>query len=428
MRTFNIKTFGCKVNQSDSEKINQLMIEAGLILVNAFDVDIFIINSCTVTKKASSQSKRLIKKIKQNNLKTKIVVTGCFVEDPSNEIFKIQDIDFIIKNKEKFSILKKLKNINDKKIKKNNKYNSLTNRIRPIIKVQDGCESFCSYCIIPYTRGKIKSVYEKKIFENIKFFDKNNYKEFILTGINLGEYGKDFNPKRKLYKLLYNITKKKYNSIKQVRISSIEPLNLSNKIIELIKNNKKKNINICEHFHIPLQSGDNNILRKMKRKYSTEYFFELINKILDNIPKACIGLDLIVGFPGETEKSFQKTYNFINNLKISYLHVFPFSPRKGTLAWDFNNNIKINKIKYRAKVMRKLSIKKRKIFLKKFLNQDFSVLVESRVHNEINKLKGLTKNYIPIYFNSKKNLCNTFQNIKIIKINENGIAQGILNN
>lgn len=436
---FTIKTLGCKVNQSESDAICQQMknMEWFQTLLDE-KARICIINTCTVTQKASMQSRQAIRKAIKSNPKACIIVTGCYAQTEPDEIKKIEGVDYIVGNTDKHNIPEIItpsannvcskfkqpvsicKDISKQQIFKQMPLSISSNKTRPVLKIQDGCNSFCTYCIVPFARGKSRSMAMEKVIENIAQLDKSGFNEVVLSGVHLGRYGYDLSPNTSLTKLLYHIHK--YRIIKRIRLSSIEPLELVDTIIDLVA---KTDI-FCNHFHIPLQSGDDTILKEMGRPYTSKQFKDLILKINQKIPDAAIGIDVLSGFPGETLSSFNKTLSFIKEIKVSYLHVFPFSPRKNTHAYNLPDKIDPQIIKKRCRQIRILGNSKKKKFYNKFVNKQVKILIESKTDKQTGFLKGITSNYIPVMVAGDDSKKNCFVNAKINKVEDINLVFGTI--
>lgn len=413
MNTFSIITFGCKVNYAESSKISNELIKNNFLLVNIKDKpDFVIINSCSVTNSADIECIKTIKSIIKENVNVKIIITGCATRD--NDIKNIKNIIAIFNNNEKNKIVDYILNKNKEEDNSNDFYHaySLNARTRSFLKIQDGCNYWCSYCVIPQTRGISRSDSIESIISDVIKIRDNGYKEIVLTGINIGDYGL-INNKRKytFYELLLAIDKIEH--VPRVRISSIEPNLLTSDIINLVKTSKT----FVEHFHIPLQSGNDEILKAMRRRYDTNLYKNKILEVKNLMPYCCIGVDVIVGFPGETEEKFFDTYNFLKNLPISYLHVFPFSERENTLAIKLKDKIPANIKKQRVNILRQLSNEKKYIFYKENIGNTVEVLFESK--NKNGKIYGYSGNYIRISIDYNKNIENKLINTKIKNIDEN---------
>ena len=421
MSTVGFHTFGCKLNYSETSSISRIFQENSYRKTSIYkNPEKIIINTCSVTENANKKCRDLIKKIKKYSPESKITVIGCYAQLKPNEILKINGVDKVLGNKEKFDF-KNYINSSRKKIHSNIKESidfnstfSINDRTRSFLKVQDGCNYGCSFCTIPLARGRSRSNSIKNILKNIKEISDRDIKEIVLTGINIGDFGiQNGRRKEKLINLLEEIENLKIKN--RFRISSIEPNLLSNEIIEFILNSKK----FLPHFHIPLQSGNNKILKAMGRRYNKELYEDRVKIIKMIEPDACIGADVIVGYPGETEFEFNKTYDYIKNLNINYLHVFPYSERENTRAIKSQNKISTNIKNERSKMLRILSEKKKRFFYEKNLNTIKNVLFENDIKNDL--MYGYTDNYIKVSSKYNKNLINKVVACKLKKINNNSI-------
>lgn len=416
---FFISTFGCKVNQYDSQIILELFLKSGFKQTRDSKLaDIAIVNSCTVTKESSKKVLRYINRIREENKNAVIALVGCLPEAFADEIRKILDIDIILGNKDKFNILKKVKEYlnfknKDFEIKLNNeneKYSPLSissfgNRTRAFVKIQDGCNQFCSYCIIPYARGRSRSKKLEDVYAEVKSITSAGYKEIVLVGINLAMYGKDFENKLNLCNVLENISK--IESLKRIRLSSIEPQFMDEKAVRELSNFKK----LCPHFHVSLQSGSNNTLKRMNRHYTASDYAKIVENIHKFFNNASITTDVMVGFPGETEKDFKESLNFVEKMSFYKVHVFPFSVRKGTKAQTFPDKIKNDVKKSRAKEMLGLSEKLKERFLKSQIGKTVSVLFEKMTDKNINT--GHAPNYVTVHLKGNSNLEGKILDVKL---------------
>ena len=419
-------TLGCKLNFSETSTIGRQLSEIGFIKTDFNQIaDLYVINTCSVTENANRECRRIIRKAKRKSPSAFIVVTGCFAQLKPQEITKINGVDMVLGANDKFNLPQLLKNLN--KIDKTKvhgceindlSYNSsfsLSERTRSFLKIQDGCNYPCTYCTIPLARGKSRSDSIGNIINNAKKIASEGIKEIVITGVNIGDFKDDNHDFGDLIKEL-----DKVSGIERYRISSIEPNLITNEIIETVKSSKK----FMPHFHIPLQSGSNKILAKMKRRYQKELYEKKINEIKTNIDNVCIGADVIVGFPGETEEEFNKTVAFIKNLPISYLHVFPYSERENTEAIKFEQKINHNIKNDRSKKLRILSNKLQRKFYEKNLNLNHTVLFENE--NKEGIIYGFTENYVKIKLPFQKNLCNKKQKVKLLEIDYDGIIKAKL--
>ncbi|RIU86165.1 tRNA (N(6)-L-threonylcarbamoyladenosine(37)-C(2))-methylthiotransferase MtaB [Candidatus Karelsulcia muelleri] len=412
-------TLGCKLNFAETDTIINKFLKKGYEYVKFISyADLYIINTCSVTKNAEKELKKLVRIAINNNVNAFIVAIGCYSQVNPKEISLINGIDLIIGSKEKFNIINHLKkNYKNKylSLKDKNLYipsYSRLNRTRSYLKIQDGCDYKCSYCTIPKARGFSISDNIKNIIFYAKNLIKQGIKEIVLTGVNIGDYGKHNSNLLELIQAMESSLNEE--DIKRIRISSIEPNLLSDDIINFIYKSKI----FVNHFHIPLQSGSDEILNKMKRRYSKNLYLERIKKILNIMPFACIGSDVIVGFPGEKEKNFIETYSLLSEINISYLHVFSYSERINTKAFIMNNSIP-KKIRYkRNKIFIRLSKEKKKIFYIKQINKKSNVLFENK--NKSGYIYGYTDNYIRTKTIWKSDLVNNMKNVTLLNVDDCG--------
>mgnify|MGYP001772004767 FL=1 len=394
-----IYTLGCKVNLYESEVIMNSFKKSGYEIVDFEDnADIVIINTCTVTNTSDKKSRNIIRQAVKKHEKAVIVVMGCYSQVRSADIKEIDGVDIIIGNTKKSKVVSLVEEYlkNKKSITEIDdimhtdfepmELDTFETRTRAFVKIQDGCNNFCSYCIIPYSRGNIRSKEKDDVVSEIKCLVKNGYKEVVLTGIHTGHYGKD-KYDYDFSDLLSELCK--IDNLKRIRISSIEITELDSKFIDVLKNNKV----IVNHMHIPLQSGCDKTLKEMNRKYDTKYYLDKINLIRSIRPNISITTDLIVGFPNETEEDFNNTLSFLRKVKFSKIHVFPYSRRKGTKADLMDNQIDEQTKHKRVKEVLKLSEELEIEYMNKFINTDVLVLIE-KFENGI--ISGHTENYIPV--------------------------------
>ena len=406
------KTLGCKLNFSETSTISREFTKNGYEKVD-FDKksDIYIINTCSVTQNADKEFKYLVNKTKKNNPNAYVVAVGCYAQLKPKEISSIDGVDLVLGADKKFDILNYLEL--DKKISQNyhsceisnvDKFKpsySFGNRSRSFLKIQDGCDYQCSYCTIPLARGKSRSPSLNSVIDSIKVLIDKGAQEIVLTGVNIGDYGitKNINSRKNNFLDLLNQISK-INDLKRLRISSIEPNLLNNDIIDLVSECEK----ILPHFHIPLQSGSDKILKLMKRRYLRNIYEKRFDYIKKRIPNACIGSDVIVGFPGEDDLEFKETYDFLKSIDISYLHVFSYSERSNTTSVLINNKVSKNLKNKRSKLLRELSNSKKLKFYKKNIKNYHNVLFEKE--NKNGYIYGYTENYVRVkslWSNSKQN-------------------------
>ena len=419
------KTLGCKLNYSETSSISREFVKKGYEKVSFDDAsDIYVINTCSVTQNADKEFKYLVNRVKRKNPNSSVVAIGCYAQLKPKKISEIPGVDLVLGADKKFDILNYL-NLEDQE--NNNIHSceinsvdffkssySLGDRTRSFLKVQDGCDYKCTYCTIPQARGKSRSGTISEILDNVKHLVASGVKEIVLTGVNIGDYG-IFNTKTKkretnFYELISNIDL--IPDLNRVRISSIEPNLLSDEIIQFVHNSNS----FVKHFHIPLQSGSDKILKLMKRRYLKNLYISRINKIKELMPDCCIGVDVIVGFPGETEEEFNETYEFLDALNISYLHVFSYSERDNTESLKINHKIPRKIRATRSQILRKLSDKKKMNFYKLNMNQIRPVLFESK--NYDGYIYGYTDNYVRVKTLWSKNLVDNVVDCKLINIDD----------
>jgi threonylcarbamoyladenosine tRNA methylthiotransferase MtaB len=432
---FAITTLGCKVNQYESDAIAQRLTDLGWVPAGAGEpADLCIINTCAVTGKAAMQSRQAVRQFIRSNPQAHIVVTGCYAQTDPNELRKIDGVHHIVGHGDKhhipdivlsgekapFSPALVCRDILYESHFKHIPVTVSGNRTRPFLKIQDGCNAFCTYCIVPYARGKSRSMPPESVLKNIRCLKDAGFHEVVLSGVHLGAYGLDLSPQTRLTDLLIRI--RDANGIDRVRLSSIEPKELTQDIVDLVAGS---NI-FCDHFHIPLQSGDNHVLEKMHRDYSGSFFEDLIFKIKEILPGAAIGADILIGFPGETESAFENTCSLIEKLPVTYLHVFPFSPRPGTPADKYPQKVPAKTIKARCEKIRRLGNEKKKAFYEEFTGKTVRVLIEGKRDAATGLLKGVTSNYIPVHVAGEDTLFNTLVQVTIEKTQKNHAVFGVV--
>ncbi len=416
MQKFAVSTLGCKLNFSESATIVRQFVENGYQEVDfKEEADIYIINTCSVTSMADKKSRYAIATAQKTNPDSIIAVIGCYAQLKPQEIAKIQGVDIVLGAKDKFLIFDYIKNIKKgeklvmpceiENIEIFNSAFSTDQRTRSFLKIQDGCDYFCAYCTIPMARGKSRNIEIKNILQQVKLIENKGIKEIVLTGINIGDFGKTTN--ETLFQLLAEL--ENCTNIPRIRISSIEPNLLTDPIIQLVANSHK----FLPHFHIPLQSGENTILAKMKRRYNTETFEDRIQKINTLITNAFIGVDVIVGFPGETDEIFEMNYNFIQRQEISFLHIFPYSDRENTASCKMTNKINSKVINLRTQILQELSNTKHNNFYNNNLSQKKKVLFET-INQQ--KIYGFTENYIKVQAEADDKLLNQ---VAMVQLQEN---------
>ena len=420
-KTFSYYTFGCKVNFADSSYISSELIDLGMSQVSIdSNADICFINTCSVTENADKKANRIIRNINERFPDTKIVVMGCYAQLKPDEIMSQKGVVKVVGAYDKFDINKLLSigennlNYDINSVDKFNITYSQGERTRAFIKVQDGCNYTCSYCTIPLARGKSRSASISQVIDSINKIVSQGFKEIVLSGINIGDFG--FETKESFELLLNEIEKIK--NLNRYRISSIEPNLISKEILNIMAKSKKS----MPHFHIPLQSGSNKILKLMKRRYTVEQYKEKIDLINKMIPNVNIGVDVIVGFPDESKSDFEKTYNLLSSLDVAYFHVFTYSERQNTKAQNIFPKIDEVTKKNRRKLLMNLSYEKNQYYINKNLDDNFKVLFEN--YDEEGIVSGLTENYIRVYAQGNNSYINKIKNVKIVKNRD--IVHGVI--
>ena len=423
-----IQTLGCKVNQSESASIEGTLRHSNYEVVNYRDnPDIIIINTCTVTAKSDYQSRQLIRKAARSG--ARIIATGCYAQLKADEVAAIEGIDIIIGNSGKTEILnylKKLENKNGKPLKDVSSPNaSLTtqyyhsHRSRAFLKIQDGCNFSCTYCTVPLARGKSRSLSQGEVMNAVHNLVYDGYKEVVLTGIHIGAYGMDLTPQGSLR----DIVKRLVDNFSQLRIrlSSIEPQEVSHDLIDLIKDGS-----ICPHLHIPIQSGSNHILRAMNRRYTAEFYEQVINNIITLCPDISIGTDVIAGFPGERDEDFHETVNLINKLPLTYLHVFPYSQRPNTKASLFNDQVNSRVKKDRINSMIAISEMKKKAYMTRYIGRIIDVIVEQLDSNS-SYCKAISDNYLRVFLMPQGRVTGERLKVRVTSLTKIGLIAEPLN-
>ncbi|MCU0603081.1 MAG: tRNA (N(6)-L-threonylcarbamoyladenosine(37)-C(2))-methylthiotransferase MtaB [Desulfobacterales bacterium] len=425
MPTFRIITLGCKVNQAESESIaGRLTGPDWQPAGPGEEADLCIVNTCAVTQKAAMQSRQAVRHAIHVNPRACVAATGCYAEIDPQALMGIRGLDGIVDQAGKARLPETIRRGG---IAKNSRpallsgggetlrppavssFAAPVGRTRPFLKVQDGCDAFCTYCIVPYARGRSRSSEPQAVVAGVERLAAQGFHEVVLTGIHIGLYGRDLNPRSSLLELLQRL--QTLQTPVRVRLSSIEPLELSDEIISLAAGSDR----FCRHFHIPLQSGDAEILKRMRRPYSPEAFGTLVRKVRLLLPDAAIGADVLVGFPGESETAFKNTCRLIEALPLTYLHVFPFSARPGTAAHGFAGKVPPERIKQRCGRLRQIGSRKRHGFHSSVVGRAVQVLTESRRDPKTGLLKGVSSNYLPVLFEGGDALMNRLVMVRITK-------------
>ncbi len=425
-------TLGCKLNFSETSSISRTF-QTEVYDHVSFDskADIYVINTCSVTENSDKKTKSLVNKAIRNNINGFVIIIGCYAQLKPNKIAKIKGVDLVLGANEKFKLIEYVKSLTKSEFGKvyscdisevnffEESYSLGDDRTRAFLKVQDGCDYKCTYCTIPLARGGSRSDSLNNIVSNVKKIIQNGVKEVVLTGVNIGDYGKgELGNKKHQNTFLELINKlEMISSIKRYRISSIEPNLLKSEIIEFVSKSKK----FVPHFHIPLQSGSDKILMSMKRRYLTDLFSNRVKVIKEYMPDACIGVDVIVGYPGETDQEFIKSYNYISNMDISYLHVFKYSERANTEAEKISNVVPEFIRRKRSNMLRSLSLKKKRIFYESQIGNNLSILYESQ--NKKGYIEGFTENYIKVREPWDPDKINTIQRRVLKSIDKMGYCR-----
>jgi len=426
MKKFYIHTMGCKSNQFETSIIKENLSNNGFEEVQDIkNADYFILNSCSVTHKSDNEAFYHLRNAKHKNTSVKTVLTGCIAQIEKEELLKNEFIDFVIGNDDKLNLYKYL--IEDTRyivtdVMEQNKFNeailSDTTKTRASLKIQDGCDNRCTYCIIWKARGKSRSASAEFITEQINNFVKSGYKEVVLTGIHIGQWGKEFG--LTLLDLLKEIEAK--TKIPRYRLGSLNPTEINDELLEFLKESDK----FCPHFHLSLQSANDKTLRSMNRFYKTDFYLKQIEQINDMFDLPFLGSDIIAGFAGETNEDFEITRKNLESSGLTQIHTFPYSVRKGTVGESMDNQVKDNIKEERANIIKSISRKKFENFIKRNIGKTAEILIEKHRDKHYGHLKGVTKNYLTVHIDSdKENLYNTLQTVKLVKF-ENGIIFGEL--
>lgn len=424
-------TLGCKLNFSETSTIARSFVDEGFDRVDfAEAADMYVINTCSVTENADKRFKSIVKQAQKKNPDAFVAAVGCYAQLKPEELAAVDGVDLVLGATEKFKITDYINDLSKNdfgevhscEIEDADFYvgsYAIGDRTRAFLKVQDGCDYKCTYCTIPLARGISRSDTLENVLKNAVEISAKNIKEIVLTGVNIGDYGKgEFGNKKHQHTFLELVKAlDTVDGIHRLRISSIEPNLLKNETIDFVS----KSNSFVPHFHIPLQSGSDAILKLMRRRYLTNLYIDRVAKIREVMPHACIGVDVIVGFPGETEEHFLETYHFLNELDISYLHVFTYSERDNTVAAEMENVVPKNVRAKRSKMLRGLSVKKRRAFYESQLGSTRTVLFESE--NKEGYITGFTENYVKVKAPWNPELVNTLHTIQLTEIDEDGLVR-----
>ena len=424
-------TLGCKVNQYETEAMLELFEKEGYEKAETEDyADVYVINTCTVTHMSDRKSRQYIRRMKKKNPDAIIAVVGCYSQVSPEEILSIDEVNLVMGTNDRKKIVEEVKKIDASrkvstvddimKVKafEEIEINKTNGKTRAFLKIQDGCDRYCSYCIIPYARGRVRSRDLESIVKEVENLAANGYKEVVLTGIHVASYGKDI--KETDIKLLDVIKQiNDIEGIERIRLSSVEPILFTDEFVEAVSAMDK----VCPHYHLSLQSGCDETLKRMKRRYTTEEYKTIVDRLRAAIPNVSITTDVIVGFPGETNEEFDKTYEFLKDIELTHMHIFKYSPRKGTPAATMENQVDPSTKHERSEKLLQLNEENFKKFGQKMLDKEFNVLFEQKVGD--NKFEGLTENYVKVIVESDKDLSEQILKVKITDV-KNEFLEGLL--
>ena len=424
-------TLGCKVNQYETEAMLELFEKEGYEKAETEDyADVYVINTCTVTHMSDRKSRQYIRRMKKKNPDAIIAVVGCYSQVSPEEILSIDEVNLVMGTNDRKKIVEEVKKIDASrkvstvddimKVKafEEIEINKTNGKTRAFMKIQDGCDRYCSYCIIPYARGRVRSRDLESIVKEVENLASNGYKEVVLTGIHVASYGKDIKDSDiKLLDVIKQIND--IEGIERIRLSSVEPILFTDEFVEAVSTMDK----VCPHYHLSLQSGCDETLKRMKRRYTTEEYKAIVDRLRAAIPNVSITTDVIVGFPGETNEEFDKTYEFLKDIELTHMHIFKYSPRKGTPAATMENQVDPSTKHDRSEKLLQLNEENFNKFGQKMLDKEFNVLFEQKVGD--NKFEGLTENYVKVIVESDKDLSEQILKVKITDV-KNEFLEGIL--
>ena len=433
MPTAAFLTMGCKVNQYDTDAMHETMHRNGYTIVNGYEVaDVYVVNTCTVTNVADQKARKSIRRIVRQNPKAKVLVTGCYAESDRKTVEKIPGVTFVFGNREKAdfqgyldklreSELLQIEPIQHDPVREHARFSAgishANQRTRALIKVQDGCSAFCTYCIIPYVRGRMTSRSMEDIVREAERIAASGYKEIVITGVHLGAYGLDIERKVDIGDILEQIHP--IEGIERIRFSSIEPMNFPDDLVDRMAALPK----CMPHFHLPLQAGNDTILRRMRRRYTTAQYARLVEKLRATFPDVGITTDVMVGFPGETDKVFEESLRFVQEIGFSQLHVFRYSPRRGTPAVDYPDQVPPGVSAARSARMIDLGNRLGNAFRRRMLGKKVKVLVEDSREGEMGQLAGFTPNYLRVLLDVPASEINRIASVKLVGL-DNELIQG----
>ncbi|WP_427339532.1 tRNA (N(6)-L-threonylcarbamoyladenosine(37)-C(2))-methylthiotransferase MtaB [Caloranaerobacter sp. DY30410] len=434
MKTVAFYTLGCKVNQYETEAMAKLFKKNGYTVVNAEDkADVYVINTCTVTNLGDRKSRQFIRRAKRMNKESIVAVVGCYVQVSPDEVFEIEDVDLVIGTSDKNKIVKLCEEVKEKNkrikivedIMKVREFEEMSidevnGKTRAFIKIQEGCNQYCSYCIIPYARGPVRSRNLQNIVKEVEKLGRRGFKEIVLTGIHVASYGKDLGDIRLIdvIEAIHDI-----DGIERIRLSSLEPTIVTEEFMSRLSKLPK----VCDHFHLSLQSGSNTVLKRMNRKYTTEEYLSIVKLIRKYMPDVGLTTDIIVGFPGETDEEFEETYNFVKEVGFSRIHVFKYSPREGTPAAKFKNQVDGTVKTERSRKLIELGERLNKIFNERFIGKIMDVLFEEEVKGKSGLMEGYTTNYIRVMAKGDISIEGEILPVKMNKISGENLIGEIVN-
>lgn len=414
-------TFGCKVNQYETQAMREIVERAGFEVVDGGEADVFVINTCTVTGVSDRKARKLIRRLAREHPDALIVVTGCYAERAAEEIRGIEGVDLVLGNQEKREIASRIAEalgLPPPPPERDLWITRFDGQTRALVKVEDGCDSFCAYCIVPYVRGRVRSRPVEEVVEEVRRLAEAGYKEIVITGIHLGCYGKDWGGKPSLEDLLRAVAE--VDGIGRIRLSSVEPMDVTPGLLKLMASDDR----FAHHLHLPLQSGSDKVLKLMRRPYTGEEFERVVDMARSAMPDIGITTDIIVGFPGEGEEEFRESYEFVERIAFSRLHVFRFSPRKGTLAERMPNRVPDAVVKERSEAMIELGRRLMRRFAESLIGTVQRVLLEKK--EEDGRLSGFTGNYVRVFVNAPESLAGEMVDVVIEGVEgENAVGRVI---
>lgn len=427
MKRVAIATLGCKTNQFESAAMSEQFEKAGYSMVPFTQTaDIYVVNSCTVTARTDAETRRLIRRARRLNPDARIIATGCYAQVAAGELEQMPEVDSVLGNREKQDIIglvetgqSRVSDIAAERTTGPLRLESFAEHTRAFLQAQNGCNSFCAYCIVPYARGRSRSVPLADVLQGVRDLALNGYREVVLTGIHLGAYGLDLTPLATLTDLVRRVDSERI--VPRLRIGSVEPNEISEELLALMAHSEI----VCPHLHLPLQSGCDSVLKRMGRRYTTDFFRNLMQRISAALPQAFIGADVIAGFPGESDTEFEETLQLVNELPFSDLHVFPYSSRPGTKAADMPAQVPAHVTRIRAERLRAAAAEKKRAFLQRQVGRELKVLVQGYDAKKGIR-RGLSRNYVNVAFVGHSELINTECTVRVTEVGGSGVIGLIL--